>query len=226
MAGAEGERSFDLDADAARRDARARMRPMHDETAGVDRREAFKALAHPIGGRERLEHQRIRRGRAGRRRDQRPHRRLVRPLAKMEGQRPASIRLLERRRGHLLASEAFGDGVTHASRRGGVGGEPRERGSDRRRRREHGSILLSRPRTYPTRAGVPIPPVRPQETDPRPPVISRPIHKLRGSFCTDLSRVLRPRGAAGKAVDSPPKQYKTMDGTPMMRSSFAVHACV
>jgi hypothetical protein len=145
MAGAEGERSLDLDADAAHRDARARMRPMHDETARVDRRETFQALAHPVGGRERLERERIRCRRARRRRDQRPHRRLVRPLAEMEGHRPASVRLLERSCGHLLGIEAFGDGVTHTSRRGGIGGEPRERGSDRRRRRAHGSIPISSP---------------------------------------------------------------------------------
>src|SRR5262245_38585735 len=137
MAGAEGERGLDLDTDAVYSDARARVRPVYDETPGVDRRETFQALAHPVGGRERLEYERVRGRRAGRRRDQRPHRRFIRPLAEMEGQRPASVRLLERRRGHVLRIEAFGDGVTRTSRRGGIGGEPRERGRDRRRGRAH-----------------------------------------------------------------------------------------
>src|SRR5215831_1008898 len=108
----------------------------------------------------------------------------------MEGQRPASARLLERRRGHVLGIEAFGDGVTHTSRRGSIGGEPRERGRDRRRRRAHGSILLSHPRTYPTHAGcnphrrqhgshAPIPRLAHSETSPRPPVITRSSTALR-----------------------------------------------
>ncbi len=45
MAGAEGERGLDLDADAVRRDAGAVVRAVHDEAAGRDRLEPGEALA-------------------------------------------------------------------------------------------------------------------------------------------------------------------------------------
>src|SRR5262249_58061500 len=51
VAGAERERGLDLDADTVGPHARAVMRPVHDKTAGFDRREAFEALAHPVRGR-------------------------------------------------------------------------------------------------------------------------------------------------------------------------------
>ena len=55
VAGAERERCLDLDADTVRPHVRAVMCPVHDKTAGFDRREAFEAFAHPVRGRERLE---------------------------------------------------------------------------------------------------------------------------------------------------------------------------
>jgi hypothetical protein len=55
VAGAERERCLDLDADTVRPHVRAAMCPVHDKTAGFDRREAFAAFAHPVRGCERLE---------------------------------------------------------------------------------------------------------------------------------------------------------------------------
>ena len=59
MAGAEGERRLDLDADPAWRDAGAIVRAVHDEAAGRDRLQAREALAHPILGGDALEAQRL-----------------------------------------------------------------------------------------------------------------------------------------------------------------------
>ena len=55
MAGAEGERRLDLDADPVDRDAGAVVRAVDDETAGRDRLEPGEALAHPILRRDALE---------------------------------------------------------------------------------------------------------------------------------------------------------------------------
>ena len=49
VTGAEGERRFDLDADAVERNAAAVMGAVHDETAGLDRPQTGETLAHPIG---------------------------------------------------------------------------------------------------------------------------------------------------------------------------------
>ena len=97
MAGAEGECRLDLNADLVRPHAGAMMRPVHDETAGLDRREAFEALAHPIRRRQRLEHQRIGRRRAGGGRDQSPHRRFVGSIGG-NAARATSARPVARRR--------------------------------------------------------------------------------------------------------------------------------
>ena len=48
MAGAEGERGFDLDPDAVRRDAGAVVRPVDDEAAGRDRLQPDEAFGDPI----------------------------------------------------------------------------------------------------------------------------------------------------------------------------------
>jgi hypothetical protein len=86
MAGAKGERGIDLDGDTIDPRALAGMRAMYHETSGRDRREAFAALVHPIGGRERLERQRPR-GRGARRgRNQRAHGGLIGVPAEVHGQ--------------------------------------------------------------------------------------------------------------------------------------------
>ena len=53
MAGAEGERRLDLDADAVGRNAGAVMGAVHDEAAGRDRLQPGEALAHPVLRRDR-----------------------------------------------------------------------------------------------------------------------------------------------------------------------------
>ena len=93
VAGAEGERRLDLDADAVAGDARAVVRAVHHEAAGFDRGEALEARAHPVLRRQPLEGERVRRVRAGGEGDQRPHRGFVRRIAEMHGERPAPIRL-------------------------------------------------------------------------------------------------------------------------------------
>ena len=58
VAGAEGERGFDLDCDAVRGDARPIMRAMNREASRLDWGEGGEALAHPVDHRQRLEFQR------------------------------------------------------------------------------------------------------------------------------------------------------------------------
>ncbi len=66
MAGAEGERGFDLDADTVRRDAGAVVRAVHGKAAGRDRLEPGKAFRDPIRRGDGLKAQRAcRRGAAG-----------------------------------------------------------------------------------------------------------------------------------------------------------------
>ena len=63
MAGAEGQRRFDLDADAIDGNAGAVMGAVHDEAAGGDGSQSGEAFAHPILRRDALEAQRL--GRCG-----------------------------------------------------------------------------------------------------------------------------------------------------------------
>ena len=126
--GAEGECRLDLNADLVHPHAGAMMRPVHDEAAGLDRREAFEALAHPIRRRQRLEHQRIGRRLAGGGLDQSPHRRFVGMTAEMQCERPAPVRLLEGGRGDLFRIEAFGQQVADLLRPRAVGRQPRDHG--------------------------------------------------------------------------------------------------
>ena len=86
VAGAKGEPGIDLDGDAIDPRAFAGMRAMHDETSGLDRREAFAALVDPIGGRERLEPQRLGGRGAGRRCNQRAQGGFIRVLAEIDRQ--------------------------------------------------------------------------------------------------------------------------------------------
>ena len=62
MAGAEGERGLDLDADPVSGDAMTVVRAVHQEAAGLDRLQAFEARLHPVFCLDRLEAQ-ARRGR-------------------------------------------------------------------------------------------------------------------------------------------------------------------
>jgi hypothetical protein len=59
MAGAEGERRLDLDAEVVRMHAAAVVRPVHQEAAGVHGLEACEALPHPVCLDDTLEPQRL-----------------------------------------------------------------------------------------------------------------------------------------------------------------------
>jgi hypothetical protein len=69
VAGAEGERGFDLDADAIWRYARAVVGAVDEETPGGDRCKPVEAGLDPIPRRDRLEHQRVGRLGSGRKRN-------------------------------------------------------------------------------------------------------------------------------------------------------------
>ena len=64
MAGAEGERGLDLDADPVARHPRAVMRAMDDKTPGIDRGELGETGRHPVARGHALEHK-ARRGVGG-----------------------------------------------------------------------------------------------------------------------------------------------------------------
>lgn len=89
MAGAEGERSFDLDVDAVLGNVRAIMPAMHDKAAGFDRRQSGEALAHPIGRFDRSELQRRRGFSTGGRGHRIPHRLALCLVAEINRDLPA-----------------------------------------------------------------------------------------------------------------------------------------
>ena len=91
VAGAEGERGFDLDADAIEGNARAVVRAVHDEAAGLDRLQSGETFAHPIGRFDRSELQRSRSFGAGCRGHRIPHAAPALPRCGSES-RPASAR--------------------------------------------------------------------------------------------------------------------------------------
>ncbi len=97
MAGAEGERSLDLDGDGIAWDARALVRAMHDKTAGAHRRQVGQTLRHPVSVGDGLEAQRLCRRVAGDQRHLRAHRFLVGRIAKVNRQLPLPAVVLERR---------------------------------------------------------------------------------------------------------------------------------
>ena len=109
MAGAEGERRFDLDADAAGRDAGAIVRAMHDEASGPHGRQAGKAFAHPVFGRDVPKGERLGGGIAGRGRRQRAHRAPIGRIAKMDRDGPASAAVIHKTDGRVLVRTALGE---------------------------------------------------------------------------------------------------------------------
>jgi hypothetical protein len=111
VAGAEGERGFDLDADPVRRDRGAVMRAVHREAAGRDRPELTQARRNPVPRRDRLEYDL---GLDGCRTHQPPHRGLVGRLLEMDLDRPAPVRALKRRDGCFRGLEVLGKQVGEA----------------------------------------------------------------------------------------------------------------
>jgi hypothetical protein len=126
MAGAEGERCLDLDADAVCPHPRAIMRAMHHKTSGTDRRQSLQALAHPVGGCQRFEHEGVRCLLTGRGRDQGSQPRLIGSIAEMQGEGPTPVRLLEGRGRDLVGIEALAQRSIDRFRRRGIGREPRD----------------------------------------------------------------------------------------------------
>jgi hypothetical protein len=95
MAGAEGERGLDLDADAVARNAGAVVRSMDQKAAGRDRLEPRKARRDPVARRHRLDDEFAHRLRARNGADEIAQRRLVRRLRKMRLHAPGAVRPLE-----------------------------------------------------------------------------------------------------------------------------------
>src|SRR4051812_5214931 len=91
VAGAEGERGFDLDTDAVGLQARTVVPPMHQEAARLNRCEAFETSSHPVSGLDPLKYQRVRQLRADFKRDQRADRGLVWRRAEMDRGSPAPV---------------------------------------------------------------------------------------------------------------------------------------
>ena len=124
MAGAEGERGLDLDADAVGRDRRPVVRAMHREAAGDDRPEIAQARGNPIRRRDGFERERRACLGSGRFGDTGSHRRLVGRRGEVGFDAPSG-RALERRHGSL---EAVHQPVGDAPCRRLVAGEAGERG--------------------------------------------------------------------------------------------------
>ena len=83
MAGAEGERGFDLDGEVVRFDAGAIMRAVNEEAAGANRRKAGQGVGDPIALRRAAEHDPFDGLSAGCRRDEVAKRVLVRRKAEI-----------------------------------------------------------------------------------------------------------------------------------------------
>ena len=128
MAGAEGERRLDLDADAVGWNARAVVRPVHQEAPGRDRLEPGEARGHPVARRDRLDDEIPRRRRARNGRHELTQRGRVRRSGKMRLDAPAAVRLLEGRHrrigadlGQRIRQPAGGLSVTIQARKAGDG---------------------------------------------------------------------------------------------------------
>ena len=129
MAGAEGQRRFDLDADAVERDAGAVMGAVHDEAAGGDGSQSGEAFAHPILGRDTLEAQRLRRCGSCRRGGQRAHHGLVGRGTKIHRHPPAAGAVIHKADGDFVRRKALGEKIRNAVRRLFIGFEPAQQRS-------------------------------------------------------------------------------------------------
>jgi hypothetical protein len=127
VAGAEGERGFDLDRDAVSPHIVTMVCRVNDEAAGRDRPQAFEACLHPVPGQGCLERDRMGGVGPGRERDQSAHGGLVRRLAKMDGDAPAARSVLARPRDRRQRVKAFGRRIDDPPRRGLIRREARDR---------------------------------------------------------------------------------------------------
>ena len=126
--GAEGERRFDLDADAVARHPGAVVRAVDDEAPGGDRRQSGEALTNPVRRFDAAEAQsRGRRG-SGRRLHGRPHRVAVARRAEMDRDIPAPAANIGHAHGDIFGGKAIGDGIADTERRPFIGYQPCNQG--------------------------------------------------------------------------------------------------
>ncbi len=111
VAGAEGQRGLDLDAELVRRHAGAVVLAVHDEAPGGDGDEVLEAGLDPVLGLDGVEGNGLGEVFAGRIGDELAHQRLVRRIGKMRGDFPAPVRPLERGNRRLALEEYLGQRV-------------------------------------------------------------------------------------------------------------------
>ena len=116
MAGAEGERRFDFDADAVDRNAGAVVRAVDDEAAGGDRPQSGQAFAHPVGLFHVCKAEHPGGLRTGGRTDCGAHRFFVDAPAEMDGDLPAAAAGVEQTHGESLCVEQLRQAVGDAMR--------------------------------------------------------------------------------------------------------------
>ncbi len=107
VAGAEGERGLDLDADVVGAQFCAVMRAVNKKAADAHRLEIGEALRNPIRRRDRLDAQPPRRVLSCRERNQAAQACLIGRLSKMDGNLPTAGRILEGGADRIIAVEAF-----------------------------------------------------------------------------------------------------------------------
>jgi hypothetical protein len=141
MAGAEGLRRLDFDADPTAR-AAAIMRAVDDKTPGRDRLQAEETFRHPIFGGDARKAERVGDAGAHGRGRQIAHRRLVNRTAEVERDPPLTLALIHKSHHRLVGKERLGKPVGDALRRLFIGCERRRHSLCRLHRRLiiHGSI--------------------------------------------------------------------------------------
>ena len=117
MAGAEGERGFDFDADAVWRNAGAVVCAVHDEAAGRNGLEPDEAFGNPIFGGDRGETKCLGRFCTGRRPDQRAQRLRIGFGAGMNVDAPMAPAFIHKADGDGIGREALGDKIRNFSPR-------------------------------------------------------------------------------------------------------------
>lgn len=134
MAGAEGQRGFDLDANAVRRHSIAIVRAVNEKATGRDRFQSGKTFAHPVFRRDRLETKRLAGVRACGDSRELAQRRFIGSVAKKYrhapiGQsciRPRSrlralptlcLRRIHKAHGDFIGRKALGEEIGHPARR-------------------------------------------------------------------------------------------------------------
>ncbi len=124
VAGAEGERCLDLDADPVDRNAGAVVGAVNDKPSGPNRLQAGEALAHPVFRRDAFEGKRLRGLGSCGRRGQRAHRLFVRRCRKMDCDGPASVAAIHKTDRYISIHKALGKQRGDFARRLSIGFQP------------------------------------------------------------------------------------------------------